>query len=239
MQTNTNIREKTEGNYIYHEYKSKDGSIVKVGVSPNKFSISLNNEEFLYFNNDILTINKDINIAGNFSMSDTQWKDEKFPASQTKRGSNDLPHFDFTNVGLLFPQNDETEIIYINAQLNHDRKAGSNISPHIHYIQTAENVVPTFVMQYRWSDNGSNGLTGDFTPIETTGAVLPYDDSGAMLQILEFPDIVGSSIVGVSSMLDIKLYRKTGDGISGDVLVKEFDIHYEVDSIGSDTEYSK
>jgi len=59
------------------------------------------------------------------------WDDLRFPASQTKQGSNLKPDFDINNVGLLFPQNDADEIIYIIAQMPHDMKLGSNIRPHI------------------------------------------------------------------------------------------------------------
>ena len=53
-----------------------------------------------------------------------------------------------------------------------------------------------------------------------------------------FPEIDGSLIGDVSSMMDIKLYRDDNVAI-GDVLTKEFDIHYEIDSLGSKEEYVK
>lgn len=51
-------------------------------------------------------------------------------------------------------------------------------------------------------------------------------------------NIDGSGITGVSSILDIKLYRDD-NVVTGDVLVKEFDIHYLVDADGSRQEYIK
>lgn len=90
-------------------------------------------------------------------------------------------------------------------------------------------------MQYRWQGVGQSA-TENFTTITTNVTVIPYT-SGAIRQIIEFPMIDGSAIDGLSSMMDIKIYRQTGDGIAGDVLVKEFDIHYEIDKLGSDEEY--
>ncbi len=174
----------------------------------------------------------DLKLIGGAS----QWNDIRFPATQAKKGSNDLPHFDYANLGLLFPQNDESEKIYMVAQFNHDYKLGSSISPHIHYRQTSSSV-PTFVMQYRWYDNGEDCSIA-FTTIESSTNVLPYT-SGSILNMIEFPEIAGTGITGVSSIMDIIIYRKTGDGVSGDVLVKEFDIHYEADSWGSNSEYIK
>jgi hypothetical protein len=182
-----------------------------------------------------ITIEGDIKLNGNLTLLDTVWTDIRFPATTTKVGSNLLPHFDYTNIGLLFPQNDEDEKIYIAAQFGHDRKHGSSISPHIHYIQD-EATVPVFIMEYRWYDNGEV-VPASYTPIETIGAIFPWT-SGSILQILSFPDIETGGD-NVSSMMDIIIYRKTGDGVTGDVLVKEFDIHYQIDAIGSDDEYVK
>lgn len=42
----------------------------------------------------------------------------------------------------------------------------------------------------------------------------------------------------VSSVMDIKIYRDD-DIVTGDVLVKEFDIHYEINTPGSREEFTK
>lgn len=178
-----------------------------------------------------------IDASGDLKLmgSASQWVDLTFPATQTKLGANSKPDTDYTNVGLLFPQNDESEKVYMLAQFNHDRKNGSNVSPHIHYIQD-ETSIPTFKMEYRWYENGS--AIPNWTTIESSTAIFNYIGV-PMMQIIEFADINGSGIDTVSSMMDLIVYRKTGDGIAGDVLVKEFDIHYEVDSFGSNSEYIK
>jgi len=58
------------------------------------------------------------------------------------------------------------------------------------------------------------------------------------MQICSFPTIDGSSIDSVSSILEVKLYRDD-NVVSGDVLVKEFDVHYQKDGIGSAQEFIK
>jgi len=45
------------------------------------------------------------------------WDDLRFPATATRQGALAKPDFDYTNIGLLFPQNDPTEIIYMIDQL--------------------------------------------------------------------------------------------------------------------------
>jgi hypothetical protein len=91
-------------------------------------------------------------------------------------------------------------------------------------------------MDYRWYNNGDL-MPGAFTTITAATFAFTYT-AGNMLQIAAFPEIDGSAMGGVSSMMDIKLYRDDNVAI-GDVLTKEFDIHYEIDSLGSKEEYVK
>ncbi len=165
----------------------------------------------------------------------TVYDDLRFPFTRDKQGQSAKPDFDFTNLGLLFPQNDATEIVYLIAQFLHSRKSGSNIYPHLHYVQD-EAQEPVFKMDYRWHNNGDDP-TGGFTTITASTFVFTYT-SGSILQIVSFPAIDGSSINDVSSMMDIKFYRDD-NVVGGDVLVKEFDIHFEIDTMGSRTEFTK
>ena len=166
------------------------------------------------------------------------WDDLRFSASSAKQGQVDKPAFDFTNIGLTFPANDETHIIYINAQMPHSWKEDTAIKPHVHIAQTSA-AVPKFVMVYRWYPIGE--LIPSFSdPIESNGGVKAYV-SGTLHQLLSFGEIQppNISVVGVSTMLDIKIYRKTGDGAAATVLLKEFDIHFQKDAGGSNLEHIK
>ena len=165
----------------------------------------------------------------------TMWNDLRFSFTQTKQGATALPDFDYTNVGLLFPQNDPAEIVYIVAQMPHDYKLGSNIRPHIHWQQSAATAV-TWKMDYKWFKNG-DAVPASFTTISTNTGVFTYT-SGSICQLSSFPEINGSAIDTVSSILLIKLYRD--DNVTtGDVLGFEFDIHYQIDSLGSRLEFVK
>jgi len=163
------------------------------------------------------------------------WDDLRFPATLIRQGATVKPDFDATELGLLFPQNDATEIAYIIGQFPHTRKNGSNIRPHVHWIQTSANE-PVWKMDYRWYKNGE-APSGTWTTLTCDDPVFTYT-SGSMLQICAFPEINGSSIDAVSSIIDIRLYRDD-NVISGDVLLKEFDIHYQIDQIGSRQEFVK
>ena len=166
------------------------------------------------------------------------WDDFSVPASLQRQGATTKPDFDYTNMGLLFPQNDPGEIAYMIAQMQHRKALGSAIFPHIHYIQSGA-TLPVFKLDYRWYNNGS-AVPGTWTTISTAdgaGIVFPYT-SGSILQILPFPDITAIANEGISSNLEMKLYRDD-NVVSGDVLVKYFDFHYQNDSTGSTQEYTK
>ena len=171
-----------------------------------------------------------IQMLGNASM----WDDLRFPVTASKLGINDKPDTDYTNFGLLFPQNDTTEYIIIIAQLPHSYKLGTSLHPHVHFIQSAA-TVPVFKISYRWTNNG--GTVGNFTTVSIASLRHTYT-SGSILQAADFPEIVAPVDVNLSSMLDIKLYRED-NVVTGDVLVKEFDLHYQVDSFGSRTAGTK
>lgn len=150
------------------------------------------------------------------------------PATRGLQGALQKPDFDFTNLGLLFPSGDPGEIAYIMDGLPHGYRIGSNIRPHVHFIQSTA-ATPVFKLDYRWYDNGT--APPAFTTITASTFVYAYS-SGSILQIADFPEINGSGITGVSSMLDFKFYRDDVN-IAGDVLVKAFGVHYVGDTFGS------
>jgi hypothetical protein len=167
--------------------------------------------------------------------NDIRWWDDKYPATRLRQGATQKPDFDTTNLGLLFPQNDPTEIAYIIAQINHDWKLETGLRPHIHFVQD-EATQPVFKMDYRWYKNGEDP-TGAFTTLTASSFAFTYT-SGSIMQIASFPEIDGTGKDTVSSILDIKLYRDD-NVVVGDVLVKEFDIHYQRDDRGSQGEFTK
>ena len=117
---------------------------------------------------------------------DTFWDDLRFPATRIRQGATQKPDFDTTNLGLLFPQNDTDEIAYIIAQMPHQWKQETNLSPHVHFVQD-EAEEPVFKIDYRWYKNGSDP-TGEFTTIACSGMIFEYT-SGSILQMCEFPAI--------------------------------------------------
>lgn len=168
----------------------------------------------------------------------TVWDDLSISLTRTQQGANDLPHFDDTNLGLLFPQNDTTEIAYIIVQMKHSKKLGSAIQPHIHYIQSSVNK-PIFKMDYKFYGNGDT-VPSEFTTVSTADGnkgIFTYS-SGSILQIANFPHIEAPASENVSAHFEAKLYRDDND-VTGDVLGKYIDLHIEKDALGSAGVFTK
>ena len=166
------------------------------------------------------------------------WDDFSVPFTLDKQGQSSKPDYDYDELGLLFPQNDATEIAHFTAQMQHRKKLVSGLRLHIHYIQD-EAEVPTFKIDYRWYNNGST-VPESWTTISTgdgSGAIFAYS-SGSILQILPFAEISAPIGESVSSNLDVKFYRDDNT-VTGDVLGKYIDFHFVSDTLGSYEEYSK
>jgi hypothetical protein len=176
---------------------------------------------------------ENVDITGFHLIHDT-WDDLRFGVESTKLGSNAKPDYDFAENGLLFPRNDTGEVIYLVAQFPHAMKYGTALKPHIHFIQNASQT-PVFKMKYRWYRPFQ--AVPAWTTITTTGVAQAYA-SGSIHQILVFPAISDSSINSSSSIMDIQIWRDDNVYV-GDCLVKEFDIHFRSDTLGSLAEYVK
>lgn len=173
--------------------------------------------------------------TGVFEYGD-RWDDLRFPFQQAVRAALIKPDYDEVNIGLLFPQNVVTEYVLMIAQMPHSYKIGSDVSPHVHYVQTVA-AVPTFTLEYRWYDLGDT-IPAFATIQTTTTPVVTTAYSATRHQKLSFPDITGAGITGISSIIDMKLYRDD-NVVVGDILFKELDIHYILDSIASEFPGSK
>ena len=180
-----------------------------------------NSDTTLVFNNDI-------------EYGDTYWDDLTFGATQGKQGNTSKPDFDYTEVALLFPVNDSSEKTYYNVQMPHRWKYGTDIEPHVHWMQSSSDTVQ-FRIKYRVSNIGE--AEGSWLYLESENMTQTYV-SGTLHQYIDIPGIDMSGKTG-SCILDIILYRIDAGGagsLSGDCKVKDFDIHYQIDKPGSDNE---
>lgn len=138
-----------------------------------------------------------------------------------------------------------SDYIYFNIQFPHKRKIGANIFPHIHWEQTS-NATPNWLLQYRWQKNGSAKATSWVDYKMNTTNVFTYV-SGTLNQI-SYGAAITPSGDGISDILEIRVVRDTAnasnlfggaDGYTGTASATSMDIHIEVDTLGSESEYQK
>lgn len=155
-------------------------------------------------------------------------------------GSFGVKTFTFQN---LTASNEQE--IFFSIQMPHKWKEGSTIYPHIHWAsQTATSGAVTWGLEYSWVDyNPSSPLAFPNTTILTaTSASVSSGDIDKHL-IVDLAPITPSGSQGkISSIIMCRLFRNSSnaaDTYSGDAALLSFDVHYEIDAIGSNSLYIK
>jgi len=168
----------------------------------------------------------------------TTFTDYNVPLLTTKPTAAGKPDYDYTYDSYMFPNNDTSENLRARVQLPHQWKIGSTIQPHVHWVQQ-RNQNCVFRIDYVWFSNGADisaTLTNWATYTMST-TIFTYA-TGTISQISYNPVGIDGTGRGISSVLKVRLYRD--DAVyTGDAIVDDFDIHYEIDSLGSSQEYSK
>ena len=140
-------------------------------------------------------------------------------------------------------ENNRDDVMSFTVQLPHTYKEGTNIFPHIHWVPTTSgtgNVEWQF--EYSWANFNST-----FPALTTLTSVGSAGGTALAHKITAFSDGgPGEGIDGtgktISSILLCRIRRDAGQGndtYSADVGALYFDIHIEVNTMGSRSEYSK
>lgn len=140
---------------------------------------------------------------------------------------------------------DLNDYIALNFQFNHDRLLDSDIFPHLHWWQSSA-TIPNWLMQYRWQVNGQAKTTA-WTSAKYATHAFTYT-AGTLNQITSFGSISAPANDGVSTILQVRLLRDVAntstlfsgtDGLGSSIYGVSFDIHKQLDGIGSRSEYTK
>lgn len=134
-------------------------------------------------------------------------------------------------------------------QMSHRWKTGTVVYPHLHWQQTAA-AMPNFGISWLWETNGAL-LATSWTRVAHTENAYEWT-TGTLNQITKFGSITPPEGAGLSDLLLIQIWRDVANestlftgGAEVDVNVQDnadaysFDIHFEIDSAGSDEEYTK
>jgi hypothetical protein len=181
----------------------------------------------------------------------TRWDDLRVPMSSTRRGAAEDPLYDqFKNdgsgsvgvYGSWFRTN-QTEDLFFEVQMPHAWKEGSNLYPHIHWspkTNTGGDKV-RWGFEYLWVNVA--GTFGNTTVVYAEDPIPTVGPSPTAYQhvISAFPEIVGTGQT-LSSMLICRVFRDgthINDSYNNSAFLLQFDFHYQIDSDGSNEEYTK
>jgi len=130
----------------------------------------------------------------------------------------------------------DADTINVSYQLKHATKNNSTLKVHLHWKQTSS-TVRTITGKYRIQKNGQATTTAWQSFSATTNNSAYQYVSGDLNQITNIVDVPLTD-VGLSDIVQVRFTRSDSNN-SADMYCFMCDAHYEVDSLGSNSEYVK
>jgi len=175
-------------------------------------------------------------------IDDQAWDDLRFPAQgiDPTGGTSDADRdkVDSTYIGTLLFDSTSAQLIAGIAQMPHSWKEGSVIRPHIHWMPTDANT-GNVVWKFSYVLANVNGVFQDsYLELTVTDAA---DGNANKHQITGFGEIDMTEYKLSTIMLwrITRLAANESDTYGADARLLEFDIHYQIDALGSGQEYLK
>jgi len=137
---------------------------------------------------------------------------------------------------------DVEQEVFFTVQFPHAWVEGSEIRPHVHWVPFTDGGPTDQVvwgLEYTWAN--PLAVFGDTNIIYTSGTVQDAPITEGRHLLSEFQSMTDAD-KGLSSMMVCRLFRASTDvtdTYDDDAGLLEFDIHFQIDSTGSDTEYTK
>ena len=189
-----------------------------------------------------------IDASGEFTLNGaaTTWDDMRVAGHTTRTGASAPSLGAFGPSGslqtLLF-ESGKDEMVYFEIQMSHRWKEGTKIYPHVHWTPvnaTAGNVV--WELEYAWTS-----ITGTFGAPSTMATDATAAGGTAWVHKMTDLKSGGNNYIDgtgqtISSMLVCRLHRNAGAGsdtLAANVAFLEFDLHFEIDGMGSKTSSTK
>jgi hypothetical protein len=173
--------------------------------------------------------------TGGLFFDGTLWGDIPVPLASAIQTATAKPDFDYTNVGFLFPNNDATETLSFIVNLPPSYKEGASLYPYVQWLQAADQAA-VFKIDYKWF-NRNAAPPANFTTLALSTYVYTYDE-GTLHQVSRASAAISGTGKEIASVLLVKLYRD--DAVyTGDATALHFGFHHQIDSIGSEAEYTK
>jgi hypothetical protein len=173
-----------------------------------------------------------------------RWDDLRFPVTSVNNLSGQQPGLEAATGMLLFDAAG-TETVLGLAQMPHSWREGSAIIPHVHWSKTTSasgNVL--WRVEYELVNNGEVAALDYGTGTLDTSTVVggtPDTDTANKTLISSFGE-VDMTGYPISTLIFWKVSRIGGDSADtygADARLFEFDIHYQLDSLGSQESFRK
>lgn len=188
------------------------------------------------------TQNGGLIIPGNVFLSPTAWEDIRVPLSRARTTGAGNPGYDTFKDGTLAFAFDKAsdESVYLDIQIPHNYKLGTTMDAHIHWAPLDTNAGGVvWCLEYTIQDVG-----GTFGSTTTDCARQVGSGTAFKHQIIDIEAITGTT--AVSAILEGRLFRdadssqgKGTDDYDNDAFGLSFDLHYQIDSLGSRQELVK
>ena len=169
----------------------------------------------------------------------TVWLDSMVPPTVFRTGGTSLALAELVS-GIYAHRFDHGDAIHFDLQFNHGMKVGTKIYPHIHLVNKAAIVGAadvTFTLSYSWAN-----VNQSFPAVlQQADKVKSFADADALShKVLVFDAITPTDVQGgISSILIATLTRENKGYATANIFLLGFDIHYEVDTLGSREEFVK
>jgi hypothetical protein len=147
--------------------------------------------------------------------------------------------FTFENLSVSSEQE-----VFFSIQMPHNWKEGSTIYPHVHWSpQSAGTGAVVWGLEYSWVNyDATTPIAFPNTTVMTLTAPVASGSTDKHL-LASFPSITPStSQDNISSIIMCRFWRKSADAadtFTGNAALLSFDIHYEIDGFGSNTDFIK
>lgn len=173
-------------------------------------------------------------------LNDSAWDDLRFPANAINPPGAAADPTRNTSTGMLEFSGSADNVIAGIAQMPHAWKAGTTIYPHLHLrFPTANTNTSRWRLDYDVASS-SVDFTNNYGTYTSLTAVSQVNPNNAKAEGMLSLGTIGMAGFGESSVIMWKLTRlAASDDLDTDtsaVVLLEFDIHYEINKLGSDNE---
>lgn len=193
--------------------------------------------------NDNFVVESDGTVR--YDNSASVFEDLRVSANTVKlRGASVPTYGTFVNSSLQILWFDGTsdQEVFFSVQIPHSYKVNSDLYPHVHWTTstgTPDNSTNTvkWVLEYAVAEIGSTFSVDTKSSDQIIESISP---SGTEQHLITSLGTIPGSNIGISTILICRLYREgEADGFGNDAGLLSFDIHYEIDTSGSRSEFQK